>query len=274
MHHAYRTALVTGASRGIGESLARRLAAEGSDLVILARRTEPLQVLAATLRSGHQVSVEVLTADLASPAGLAAAEARLSDPERPIELLVNNAGLGSSGAFAGQPAARAEDQIRLNVTAVVRLTRAALPGMLSRGHGGVLNVSSAAGFFPSPGAAVYGASKAFVTSFSESLAAELKGSGVHVTALCPGFTRTGPRASLVSGPAGLAWLDADKVAGAGLEAVAAGRVLSVPGAQYKSAVSLTRVIPRAVLRSAATAVRRTDSGVSGTGMNVRQEGSP
>jgi uncharacterized protein len=257
MRHAYKTALVTGASRGIGESLARRLAAEGSDLVIVARRAEPLQVLAATLRSAHQISVEVLAADLASPAGLALAEARLSDPRRPIELLVNNAGFGSSGAFADLPAAGAEDQIQLNVTALVRLTRAALPGMRSRGHGGVLNVSSVAGFFPAPGDAVYGATKAFVTSFSESLAAELKGSGVHVTALCPGITRTGFRGATVSGPAGLAWLDADKVAGAGLEAVAAGRVLSVPGAQYKSAVSLTRMIPRSVLRSAVTAVRRT-----------------
>jgi uncharacterized protein len=257
MRHAYQTALITGASRGIGESLARRLADDGSDLVILARRTEPLEVLAATLRSAHQVSVEVLTADLATPAGLAAAEARLTDPDRPIELLVNNACAGSSGAFAGRPAATAEDQIRLNVTALVRLTHAALPAMLSRGHGGVLNVSSVAGFFPSPGAAVYAASKAFVTSFSESLAAEVRGRGVHVTALCPGFTRTGLRGSSVSGPAGLAWLDADKVAGAGLDAVAAGRVLSVPGAQYKSVVSLTRVVPRAVLRSAATAMRRT-----------------
>ena len=257
MHHAYRAALVTGASRGIGEQLARRLAADGSDLVILARRAEPLEVLAATLRSAHQVSVEVLAADLTSPAGLAAAQARRSDPDRPGELLVNNAGLGVTGTFAERTAAQAEHQIGLNVTAVVRLTHAALPAMLSRGHGGVLNVSSVAGFFPSPGAAVYGASKAFVTSFSESLAAELKGTGVHVTALCPGFTRTRARDQAVSGAAGLAWLDADKVAAAGLEAVAAGRVLSVPGAQYKSALSLTRMVPRALVRSAATAVRRT-----------------
>src|SRR5580693_7917336 len=111
MRHAYQTALITGASRGIGESLARRLADDGSNLVIVARRAEPLELLAATLRSAHQVSVEVLTAD----------------PDRPIELLVNNAGFGSSGAFADRPAASAEDQIRLNVTAVVRLTHAALP---------------------------------------------------------------------------------------------------------------------------------------------------
>ena len=260
MHHAYQTALVTGASSGIGERLARRLAADGCDLVILARRTGRLEALAAELRSAHRVGVEVLTADLTSPAGLAAAEIRLSDPGRPIELLVNNAGLGSSGTFAERPVASAEDQIRINVTAVVRLTHAALPGMLSRGHGGVLNVSSVAGFFPSPGAATYGASKAFVTSFSESLAAEVKGRGVHVTALCPGFTRTDGRGRSASGPAALAWLDPDQVAKAGLDAVAAGRVLAVPGAQYKSAVSLTRVVPRAVVRSAVAAVRRNSVG--------------
>jgi len=256
MHHAYQTALVTGASSGIGQRLATLLAGDGRDLVILARRTGLLEALATRLREEHKVSVEVLTADLTSPAGLAAAEARLSDPDRPIELLVNNAGFGSSGSFADLPAGTAEDQIRLNVTAVVRLTHAALPGMLQRGHGGVLNVSSVAGFVPSPGAATYGATKAFVTSFSENLSAEVKHLGVHVTALCPGFTRTERGDLPASGPAGLAWLDADKVARAGLDAVAAGRVLTVPGAQYKSVVSLTRVVPRGVLRSAAKAMRR------------------
>ena len=256
MHHAYQTALVTGASSGIGQRLATLLAGDGRDLVILARRTDLLEALATQLREEHKVSVEVLTADLTSPAGLAAAEARLSDPDRPIELLVNNAGFGSSGSFADLPAGTAEDQIRLNVTAVVRLTHAALPGMLQRGHGGVLNVSSVAGFVPSPGAATYGATKAFVTSFSENLSAEVKHRGVHVTALCPGFTRTERGDLLASGPAGLAWLGADKMARAGLDAVAAGRVLTVPGAQYKSVVSLTRVVPRGVLRAAAKAMRR------------------
>jgi len=260
MHHAYQSALVTGASSGIGERLARRLAADGCDLVILARRTGRLEALAAELRGAHRVRVEVLTADLTSPDGLAAATGRLSDPDRPVELLVNNAGFGSSGSFADLPAGRAQAQVRLNVTAVVRLTHAALPGMLRRGHGGILNVSSVAGFVPSPGAATYGATKAFVTSFSESLAAEVKGRGVHVTALCPGFTRTDGRGRSGVTPAALAWLDADQVARAGLEAVAAGRVLSVPGAQYKSAVSLSRVVPRAVVRSAAAAVRRNSVG--------------
>jgi uncharacterized protein len=256
MHHAYQNALVTGASSGIGQRLAMLLAGDGRDLVIVARRTELLDALAARLREEHKVSVEVLTADLTSAAGLAAAEARLADPDRPIELLVNNAGFGSSGSFTDLPVGTAEDQIRLNVAAVVRLTHAALPGMLRRGHGGVLNVSSVSGFVPSPGAAVYGGTKAFVTSFSESLSAEVKHRGVHVTALCPGFTRTEFRGGSSSGPASLAWLDADRVARAGLDAVAAGRVLTVPGAQYKSVVSLTRILPRGVLRSATRAMRR------------------
>jgi short-subunit dehydrogenase len=256
MHHAYQNALVTGASSGIGQRLAMLLAGDGRDLVIVARRTELLEALAARLREEHKVSVEVLTADLTSAAGLAAAEARLADPDRPIELLVNNAGFGSSGSFTDLPVGAAEDQIRLNVAAVVRLTHASLPGMLRRGHGGVLNVSSVSGFVPSPGAAVYGATKAFVTSFSESLSAEVKHRGVHVTALCPGFTRTEFRGGSSSGPARLAWLDADRVARAGLDAVAAGRVLTVPGTQYKSVVSLTRILPRGVLRSATKAMRR------------------
>jgi uncharacterized protein len=256
MYHVYQSALVTGASSGIGRRLATLLAGDGTDLVVLARRTGLLDALADRLREEHKVGVEVLTADLTSPAGLAAAEARLSDPDRPIELLVNNAGYGSSGSFADLPVGTAEDQIQLNVTAVVRLTHAVLPGMLQRGHGGVLNVSSVAGFVPSPGAAAYGATKAFVTSFSESLSAEVPHRGVHVTALCPGFTRTQPHDQPALGPARLAWLDVETVARAGLDAVAAGRVLTVPGVQYKSVVSLMRILPRGVLRSAAKAMRR------------------
>ena len=145
MHHAYRTALVTGASSGIGERLARLLAADGCDLIVVARRAGRLEELAAGLRAAHQVQVEVLAADLTAPAGLLAVESRLASASRPVELLVNNAGFGLSGPFADVPADGAEAQIRLNVLALVRLTHAVLPGMLKRGHGGVLNVSSVAG---------------------------------------------------------------------------------------------------------------------------------
>jgi len=259
MHQSYRTALVTGASSGIGEQLARLLAADGCDLILVARRAGRLAEVAASLRAAHQVQVEVIVADLTTPAGLLAAEERLADAGRPVELLVNNAGFSVSGSVADVPAGSAEAQIRLNVLAVVRLTHAVLPGMLRRGHGGVLNVSSVAGFVISPGSAVYGATKAFVTSFSESLAAEVSGRGVHVTALCPGLTRTEfhdeghERAS--SAPS-FAWLDAGRVARAGLDAVATGRPLVVPGAQYKLIAGLFRAVPRPALRNAVKAWRR------------------
>lgn len=178
------------------------------------------------------MQVEVLSADLTTPAGLPAAESRLADPGRPAELLVNNAGFGISGSFADIPASGAEARIRLNVLALVRLTRAVLPGMLQRGHGGILNVSSVAGLLISPGGATYAATKAFVTSFSASLHAEVAGRGVHVTALCTGLTRSESHArgheGTASAPA-FGWLDAGRVAQAGLDAVVAGRLVSVPG---------------------------------------------
>ena len=238
MHQQYRSALVTGASSGIGERLARLLAADGCDLVVVARRA---------------------AADLTTPAGLLAAENRLSDASRPVELLVNNAGFSLPGPFADGPADGAEAQIRLNVLALARLTHAVLPGMLKRGHGGILNVSSVAGFLISPGGAVYAATKAFVTSFSESLSAEVSGHGVHVTALCPGLTRTEFHDEVHEGTTAapsFAWLDAGKVARAGLDAVAAGRPAVVPGAQYKVVTSLARIVPRRMLRIAGKASRR------------------
>ena len=257
MHHAYQTALVTGASSGIGQCLATLLAEDGRDLVILARRTALLEALATRLREEHKVSVEVLTADLTSPAGLAAAEARLSDPDRPIELLVNNAGFGSSGSFADLPAGTAEDQIRLNVTAVVRLTHAALPGMLQRGHGGVLNVSSVAGFVPSPGAATYGATKAFVTSFTEAVHEEVKEYGVKVTVLCPGFTRTGFQAT-ADVPAeaipGFMWQEADDVAREGLDALAKNKAIAIPGNVNKVLGNFSIVTPHGITRRIGAAV--------------------
>jgi uncharacterized protein len=255
MRHAYARALVTGASSGIGRQLATQLAADGSDLVLVARRTSLLDELAAQLRAAHRVQAEVLTADLTTPAGLGAVTARLGDADRPVELLVNNAGVGAEGPFADRPAADAAGQVSLNVLALVTLTRAALPGMLARGHGGVLNVSSVAGFFPMPGSAVYAATKAFVTSFSEGLSGEVAGRGVHVTALCPGFTRTeAPPEGSEAGLPAFAWLDASRVARAGLDAVASGRVICVPGAQYKSVVPLARLVPRRAVRRAMRAM--------------------
>ncbi|TMR07089.1 SDR family oxidoreductase [Actinomadura soli] len=243
MRHAYRTALVTGASSGIGESFARLLAGRGTDLVIVARRAERLDGLARELVERYRVAVEVLAADLTDPAQRAEVEGRLITD--PVELLVNNAGHGAFGAFAEAPLHDQLAQVELNVTALVRLTHAVLPGMVERGRGGVLNVSSMSGFAPSPGSATYGATKAYVASFSESLHSEVAGKGVHVTALCPGFTRTDDGV-----PSNLLWLRREDVAKAGLEAVATGRALCIPGMQYKAAFPALRLVPRPLLRAA------------------------
>ncbi|GAA2573288.1 SDR family oxidoreductase [Actinomadura fulvescens] len=252
MRQAYRTALVTGASSGIGESFARLLAGRGTDLVIVARRADLLDRLARDLVERYRVGVEVLAADLTDPAQRGEVEERLrADPPEgrsgrgQIELLVNNAGYGAFGSFAELPMDDQLAEVELNVVALTRLTHAALPGMIARGRGGVLNVASMAGFAPSPGSAVYGASKAYVASFSESLHAEVTGKGVHVTALCPGFTRTTEEEE-----PNLLWLRRDDVARAGLDAVSAGRAMCVPGLQYKAALPALKLAPRSLLRAA------------------------
>ncbi len=258
MHQAYGLALVTGASSGIGEHIARAAAADGTDLVIVARRADRLERLAKALTIAYQVRVEVLPADLLTESGVAAVLARLADPDRPVELVVNNAGFGIGGRFADLTEAEAVSQIGLNVVALVRITRAALPAMLAAGHGGILNVSSVAGFVAPPDSAIYSATKAFVTSFSESLHAEVRGSGVHVTALCPGFTRTEFHAASAEPPGvpGFAWLDAGQVARAGLDAVAAGRPLSIPGIQYQAVTGLVKLLPRRAIRAVLSPSRR------------------
>ncbi|MEV5569006.1 SDR family oxidoreductase [Spirillospora sp. NPDC052269] len=244
MRQAFRTALVTGASSGIGESFARELAARGADLVIVARRAERLDQLARELVERFRVAVEVVAADLTDPAERDEVERRLRHD--PVELLVNNAGFGALGAFVDLPLDEQLREIDLNVNALVRLTHAVLPGMLARGRGGVLNVSSVAGFAPAPGSATYGATKAYVASFSESLHAEVVGQGVHVTALCPGFTRTDE----AHDPHPL-WLRREDVAREGLDAVELGRALCVPGLQYKAAMPALKMLPRPLLRAAA-----------------------
>jgi short-subunit dehydrogenase len=183
---------VTGGSAGIGEAFARALAGEGTALVLVARRREPLDQLAEELRERHGVEVEVLPRDLTDGAELAEVEARLTDGTRPIDLLVNNAGSETEhGPLRDRDRELLEAEVRLNVVATLRLTHAAVGAMSARGRGYVINVSAGNAFFPTPGSAAYGASKAFINSLTEALAYELRDSGVRLTAVCPGFTRTG-----------------------------------------------------------------------------------
>ena len=242
------TALVTGPTAGIGRSFAQQLAASGHDLVLVARDRARLEEVAAELRASYAVEVEVLVADLADRDQLRLVEERLGDRARPVDLLVNNAGFGLKGRFLDNDVDAETAMLEVLVTAVMRLTHAALGPMVERGRGGVINVSSVAAFLPR---GTYSAAKAWVNSFSEWAANEYRDRGVTVTVLCPGFTRTEFHArmdvSQDSAP-GFLWLDADELVAEALADHARGRVYSVPSLQYKAITTVARVVPTRLLQ--------------------------
>ena len=242
------TALVTGPTAGIGHSFAQQLAARGYDLVLVARDEERLEKTAAELRGAHGVEVEVLAADLTDRADLARVEARLADATRPVDLLVNNAGFGLKGRFLDNSVDAETAMLDVLVTAVLRLSHAALKAMAERGHGGVINVSSVAAFLPRGS---YSAAKAWVNSFSEWAANEYKPRGVKVMVLCPGFTKTEfhERMDVDRGSApDFMWLEADKLVSTALSDFDKGRTYSIPSAQYKAIATVTHLIPNSLLQ--------------------------
>lgn len=243
------TALITGASAGIGAAFAERLATEHHDLVLVSRDEARLTEQATTLSERYGVLVEVLAADLADDEGCAAVERRLSDPDRPVHVLVNNAGFGLNQSFVEADVEDEERMLRVHVRAVMRSTHAVLPQMLDRGKGDVINVASVAGFGPAQPGATYSASKAWVINFSESIGSGVREYGVRVMALCPGYTRTEfhQRAGITLPiPDGL-WLRADDVVRAGLRDLRRGRLVSVPDLRYKLVVAAMRHLPHGLV---------------------------
>jgi short-subunit dehydrogenase len=252
--------VVTGASSGIGEVFAEALAGDRYDLVVIARRGDRLAALAKRLTDRYDTDVEVFPADLTEDAGLHSVESRLaSDPA--LTLLVNNAGFGTIGPFVDLDPDRLEREIRLNVVALTRLTRAALPPMIRRGEGAIVNVSSLAGMYPGPYGATYGATKAFVNSLSEALQEEVRGTGVQVQLLCPGFTRTefqevaGAETSRIPG---FAWMSAEDVVKGSLDGLRSRTPVVVPGLMNRGAALATGLVPRSwISRLMAATLRRT-----------------
>jgi short-subunit dehydrogenase len=253
----FSTALVTGASSGIGEVMVGLLADAGVPTVVVARRADRLDALAA--RHG---GIEVLATDLTTDAGQRDVAARIADADRPVDLVVNNAGFGTNGTFHELDPDRLADEVELNVAALTRLSHAALAAMIPRRRGWLLNVSSVASFQPAPQLAVYAATKAYVTSLTESLHEEAKPHGVHVTALCPGLTKTEfQRVSNTQQYAdkfpGYAWTSPEQVAATGLRDVVANKAVSIPGLQYQAMSAITNSLPRGLRRWASARVQRT-----------------
>lgn len=239
-------ALITGASSGIGAAFAHRCAASGCNLVLVARDKVRLEASADELRARYGVQVEVMAADLIDPAQCRRVEERLSSATAPVDILVNNAGFGLPAPFPHSAIDDEERMLDVLVRAPLRLTHAAIPGMTARGKGAILNVSSVAALLPT---GTYGAAKAWLTAFSESLRVDLAPHGVKVLALCPGFTRTEfqKRAGMdVSSLPEWAWLDANRVVEQAVKDLSRNRPVSITGLQYKAYAFAVRHVPRAL----------------------------
>ncbi len=251
MSTAPSTALITGASAGIGRDLARLFAADGHNLVLVARRAEALRALADELAREHRIQAATIAVDLAKPDAPARIQSELSRAGTSIDVVVNNAGFGLQGTVAELPLERQLDMIQVNVTALTALTRLFLPAMLQRNRGGILNVASTAAFQPGPLMAVYYATKAYVESFTEALAEEVKGTGLRITCLCPGPTATEfAEAAAIADTnlfRGRTMTSAD-VARIGYDGWKNGKVLVVSGLSNKVGMSLVRMAPRSMVR--------------------------
>ena len=248
----YPTALITGASSGIGEAFAEALAKQGSDLILVARSKDKLKALAEKLAQAHGVRVEVLAVDLAEPSPGARVAAGVAKLGMTVDLLLNNAGFGTAGAFHKTDPARSSQMVALNVSAVVDLTHAFLPAMLERGSGAIINIASVAAFQPLATMCVYAASKSFVLSFSEGLWAEVRRKGLKVLAVCPGpvdtpfFEATGTPGLRKTVPKPM-MMTAEQVVKDSLRALKDGRTFVVPGLLNKAVTATPRLVPRKLM---------------------------
>jgi short-subunit dehydrogenase len=248
---AYKTALITGASSGIGAAFARALAAAGCDVILVARSADKLEALAAELRSASGRRAEVVAVDLTQPKSGARVKQAVETLGLNVDLLINNAGFGTVGAFAKQDADREADEIALNCGAVVDLAHAFVPAMVEQRHGAIINIASSAAFQPIPKMAVYAATKAFVYSFSDALWDEYRSQGIHVMAVCPGpvdtpfFEATGSSGLRQTIPKGLI-VTAEFIVETTLAGLKARRRLVVPGGLMKMSAALTAITPRSL----------------------------
>jgi short-subunit dehydrogenase len=245
-------ALITGATSGIGRAMALQLAARGVNLVLVARSEENLRALVASIGSAHSVSCEVCAADLSQSGAPSAIAEFVAARNIPVRILINNAGIGAWGEFLTADPKRIQEQIDVNISALVRLTRLMVPGISAARAGHILNVASTAGFAPGPNFAIYYATKAFVLSFSEAIREELAPLGITVSVLCPGETATAfqARAGMegTNLTRGIFTMNAETVARKGLEGLFAGKAVIVPGFRNKFLVLLIRLSPRSIVR--------------------------